>query len=113
QFLHALWHHPGLMNVLRFLAARPTALLADPILEVFDGIAADAQFDEMQSHATAGPDRKNAFWTIQPERFGPGVYRRIEPITVRPLAVPRDAPSTAPADAKSLMTGGPGRRCEP
>ena len=47
----ALGHHARGVDVLGLLAARAPALLLDPVLEVLDRVAADAELDEMQCHA--------------------------------------------------------------
>ena len=52
QFLGALGHHAGAVDVFGYFAAFALVfeLLPDPALEITDGIAADAEFDEMQGH---------------------------------------------------------------
>src|SRR5262249_15508220 len=57
QFLSTLWGHAGRMNVLALFA--PFLLrfppLLDPILEIFHGIGANAEFDKVQRHAASSP----------------------------------------------------------
>src|SRR5258707_10814063 len=52
QLLGALGHHARPVHVLGREPALPALLefLADPVLEIFDRIAADAKFDEMKGH---------------------------------------------------------------
>ena len=54
EFGRALWHHAGGVDVLAGLAAGAAALLPDPILEVLDRVAADAELDEMKGHDGMG-----------------------------------------------------------
>src|SRR5262245_22675063 len=52
QLLGALGHHARPVHVLEREPALPALLevLADPVLEIFDGITADAKLDEMKGH---------------------------------------------------------------
>ena len=53
QLVRAFGRHARAMHVLARESAFPALLklLPDPILEILDGVAADAKLDEMQSHA--------------------------------------------------------------
>ena len=55
EFVGALRHHAGGVDVLGLLAALFLLLqpLLDPVLEVLDRVAADAELDEMQWHGDA------------------------------------------------------------
>jgi len=52
QLIGAFRHHAGAVEALRLLAILflLAELLLDPVLQILDRVAADAEFDEMQGH---------------------------------------------------------------